>query len=95
METFAAEALTWVGNFAVVNATVQDYLRPIMFALVGLAGAVSAFFLVVGGIEYMTSSGKPDKLEHAKKTLKNALIGLILVIGAASLTAIHDNRVFR
>lgn len=88
METFVAEALTWVGSFAVVNAQVQEYLRPIMFALVGLAGAVSTFFLVVGGIEYMTSSGKPEKLEHAKTTLRNALIGLVLVIGAASLTAI-------
>lgn len=77
-----------VANFAVVNADVQNYLRPIMFSLVGLAGVVSAFFIVQGGIEYMTSSGKPEKLEHAKKILKNALIGLAMVIAAATLTNI-------
>jgi hypothetical protein len=62
-----------------------------MFSIVGLAGVVSAFFIVQGGIEYMTSSGRPEKLEHAKKILRNALIGLVMVIGAATLTAILTN----
>lgn len=88
MDAFVALISNGVANFAVVNADVQNYLRPIMFSLVGLAGVVSAFFIVQGGIEYMTSSGKPEKLEHAKKILRNALIGLVMVIGAATLTAI-------
>lgn len=75
-------------TLGVVNADVQEYLKPIMYSLIGLAGVVSAFFLVTAGIEYTTSSGKPDKLEHAKKVLRNALVGLILVISAATLTAI-------
>ncbi len=79
---------SWVANFAVVNADIQNYLRPIMVALISLAGVASAFFLVLGGFEYMTSSGKPDKLEHAKKVLRNALIGLSMVIAAGALTAI-------
>lgn len=77
--------------FAVVNADMQNYLRPIMVSLIGLAGVVSAFFIIQGGIEYMTSSGKPEKLEHAKKILKNALIGLVLVIAAGTVTSILNN----
>lgn len=91
MDAFVALLSNGVANFAVVNADVQNYLRPIMFSLVGLAGVVSAFFIVQGGIEYMTSSGKPEKLEHAKKILRNALLGLVMVIAAASLTAILTN----
>ncbi len=87
MDAFVA-LFSGVANFAVVNADVQNYLRPIMFSLVGLAGVVSAFFIVQGGIEYMTSSGKPEKLEHAKKILRNALIGLAMVAIAATLTSI-------
>jgi len=79
---------SWVGGFAAVNGTVQEYLRPIMLSLVGLAGVVSTFFIILGGIQYITSSGKPERLEHAKKVLRNALIGLILVIAAGTLTAI-------
>ncbi len=42
----------------------------------------------MAGIQYMTSSGKPDKLEHAKKVLRNAIIGLVIVIAAGTLTSI-------
>ncbi len=53
-----------------------------------LASLVCVFFLVNGGIAYMTSSGKVDNLEHAKKVIRNALLGLVLVIAAAVLTQI-------
>lgn len=86
--TSFANLFQGVANFAVVNTDLQNYLRPIMYSLVGLAGVVSAFFIIQGGIEYMTSSGRPDKLEHAKKILKNALIGLVIVIAAGTLTSI-------
>ncbi len=36
----------------------------------------------------MTSSANPERLEHAKKVIKNALIGLVLVLAAATLTTI-------
>jgi hypothetical protein len=88
MNAFVALISNGVANFAVVNGDVQNYLRPIMFSLVGLAGIVSAFFIVQGGIEYMSSSGKPERLEHAKKILRNALLGLVIVIAAGTLTAI-------
>jgi len=88
MIAFVAQMQNWVANFAAVNGDVQKYLEPIMYSLIGLAGVVSAFFIIQGGIEYMTSSGKPEKLEHAKKILRNALIGLVLVIAAGTLTAI-------
>lgn len=36
----------------------------------------------------MTSKGSPENLEHAKRTIKNALIGLVLILAAVTLTAI-------
>lgn len=36
----------------------------------------------------MASKGSPEKLEQAKKIIRNALIGLVLVLAAATLTAI-------
>lgn len=66
----------------------QSYVAPAIVTLSAVAGLVSTFFLVVGGVQYMTSSGSPQKLEYAKKTIKNALIGLALVIAAAALVGI-------
>lgn len=39
----------------------------------------------------MTSAGNPEKLDRGKKTLKNAFIGFVVVLGAGSLVAIMQN----
>ncbi len=75
-------------NLAITNTNIQNYLQPIIVSLIGLAGVVSSFFIITSGISYMTSRGNPEKLEHAKKVLKNALVGLVIVIAAGSIAAI-------
>src|SRR5665213_3598660 len=77
-----------VGDVSAVTSTLNNYITPIIATLAGLATLVAAGFLIVGGIAYMTSSGRPDKLEYAKKVIRNALIGLVLVLGAGVLTAL-------
>lgn len=85
---FSVTPVTWLADVSAAQKVIQDYLKPTMLTLIGLAGVVSAFFLLWAGIQYMTSTGRPDKLEHAKKVMKNAAIGLVLVIAAATLTSI-------
>lgn len=65
----------------------RDWVSPTMTTLTILAGLAATFFIVWGGILYMTSTGRPEKLDQAKRVLKNALIGVVIVIGAATLTA--------
>jgi hypothetical protein len=77
-----------VGVVSSVTSSINSYITPTIATLAGLATLAATGFLVVGGIAYMTSSGRPDKLEHAKKVIRNALIGLVLVLGAGALTAI-------
>lgn len=74
-----------------VTNVMKSYVTPTMVTLTGIATLVSTFFLIVGGFHYITSSGDPVKLENAKRVLKNALIGLALVLGAAVVTAILSN----
>lgn len=66
----------------------HSYIAPLVQTLCVLASLACVFFLVNGGIQYMTSSGRPDKLEHAKLIIRHSLIGLVIVLGAAVLTAI-------
>ena len=80
--------LTLLANASAASEAMRSFLNPVIATLGVIATLVATFFLVTGGIEYMTSKGNPDKLEHAKRTLKNALIGLVLVIAAVTLTAI-------
>ena len=52
-----------------------------------ISAAAAVFFLIRGGYIYITSSGKPDALEEAKKTIRNALIGLVVVFAASSIVS--------
>lgn len=67
------------------SSAITDYTSSTVQFLTVIAGAASIFFLVKGGYLYVTSSGKPEALENAKKTIKNALIGLILVLASSFL----------
>jgi hypothetical protein len=88
MQSFALQALTHLASAQGAADTMRSYVTPVMVTLVSIATLASTFFLVVGGIRYMTSSGNPEQLFQAKKILKNALIGLVLVISASALTGI-------
>lgn len=88
MVTQAGLPLALFANATSASNAMHSFVAPIMATLCVIASLVCTFFLVTGGVEYMSSRGKPENLEHAKRTLKNAVIGLILVIAAAVLTAI-------
>ena len=66
----------------------KDFIAPIVVTMAAVAGLIATFFLINGGYHYMTSSGQPDKLEQAKKVIRNALIGLAIVIASGTMTAI-------
>lgn len=52
-----------------------------------IAAASAVFFLIRGGYVYIISTGKPDALEDAKKTIRNSLLGLVLVFAASSIVS--------
>lgn len=65
---------------------VQNFLTNVIQVLVTIAGALAAVFFVLGGIGYITSSGSPEKLDKAKRTIIFSAIGLAVAIGALVLT---------
>lgn len=79
---------TLMADALAASHVMQTFVAPVITALCLAASLGCTFFLVFGGIQYMSSRGNPEKLEHAKLTIKNAIIGLVVVLVAASLTAI-------
>ncbi|MGH7156953.1 MAG: hypothetical protein ACREGG_02485, partial [Candidatus Saccharimonadales bacterium] len=88
MVSAAAATLTTMASASQAGTVMKDFVAPVFATMAVLATLACAFFLVQGGIAYMTSTGRPDKLEHAKKVIRNALIGLVIVIAAGTMTAI-------
>ena len=48
--------------------------------LLHIVAYVSIAFIIVGGFKYITSAGSPDGNEKGRKTITNAVIGLIISI---------------
>ena len=74
--------------FAASNPDVDHFASDAMTAILALAGIAVVFFIVRGGYLYITSTGDPVALEDAKRTIRNALIGLVIVIAAAFISNI-------
>lgn len=83
-----ATPLAQFANASAASSVMQSFITPVMATLCAIASLVCVVFLITGGIRYMHSSGKPVELENAKRTIKNALLGLVIVLAAATLTAI-------
>jgi hypothetical protein len=74
--------------FAASNGEIQQFTRDTLGTFLGFAVVSASLFLILGAYRYMTSSGNPLALEDAKKTIKNALIGLSIIAAAAVISSL-------
>jgi hypothetical protein len=47
-----------------------------------LVGYIAVFFVLYGGFQFLTGGSNPSQIEKARKTILNAVIGLIISISA-------------
>jgi hypothetical protein len=66
-----------------------DYIPAIGLAVIEIllrvVGIVSVVFVMYGGFQYLISQGEPDRIQSAKNTVLNAIIGLIIAMIATVL----------
>lgn len=58
---------------------INDIIPPVITILIVIAVILTLFFLVYGGISWITSGGEKQKLEGARSKITYAIIGLIIV----------------
>lgn len=75
-------------TFAASNNEVANFASQTLSTLTILASLAAVIFLIKGGYAYITSNGRPEALEQAKKTIRNALIGLLFVVGAGVFSSL-------
>ncbi len=79
------------GGVTLVQTDTGLLVTSIIQWIMGVAGVVCAVFVVYGGISYTTSAGDPGKLARAKNAITYAIIGLIIVALAETITAFVAN----
>lgn len=61
-------------------------IGTIIQVLLGFLGVIFLVLTIVSGFQWMTAQGNEDTVKKAKKTLTNAIIGLIVVLAAYIIT---------
>lgn len=62
------------------SSTIGDLLISIIDLLLLFGGALAVLFIIIGGYWYITSAGSEEQSEKGKKTLINAIIGVVLIV---------------
>ncbi len=83
-----AFAVTLLGGLSCVtdgSCTVEQMMGVIGKAaqfLLGIVGSVTLLLFIYGGFVWLTSGGKPDRIEKGKTIIIQTVIGLAIVFGA-------------
>lgn len=88
MHGMLAITTTYMAAASSAADVMRSFVSPVIVTLCAVGSLACVFFLVNGGISYVTSTGKPENLDHAKRVIRNALIGLVLIFAAGALTQI-------
>ena len=65
---------------------INNFVKNIIQILTGIATLIAVAFIVIGGLHYITSSGNPEHLDRAKRTIMYASLGLVITIAAFAIT---------
>lgn len=66
--------------------SVESSISKIINGVLSLIGLVFVVLIIYSGIIWMTAGGQEKKVEEAKGTIKQSIIGLIVVLGAYALS---------
>lgn len=62
------------------QSSVQDLALKVINWALYLAAIIAVIFIIIGGYYYITARGNDEQSKQGRKTLVNALIGLVLVV---------------
>lgn len=67
------------------SGSLKQVIVTILNSIIVVSGFVAVIYVIVGGVNYMTSSGDSQKTEKAKKTILYALIGMAICVLAFAI----------
>ncbi|MBT7553445.1 hypothetical protein HN670_03175 [bacterium] len=73
------------GNFN-TSRNIPQVIALVVNAVLSLLAIIFIVLIVLGGFRWMTSAGNATKIETAKETITNAVIGLVVVLAAYAIS---------
>jgi len=75
------------------SQSLSDLIVRVVDILLTFAGVVAIVFVIIGGYQYVVSGGNEETAEKGKKTLINAIIGIVVVVLAYTIINVLVNLV--
>ncbi|HEX5430007.1 MAG TPA: pilin [Patescibacteria group bacterium] len=73
---------------------IKNIIPQIISIVLGFAGLVAIAYVILGGFQLVTSRGSSEQAEKGRKTLTNAIIGLVIIILSYVIVSIVTNAAF-
>lgn len=73
-------------NDTFTATNIEVIVANVISAFLGFLGIIFVVLMLLGGYNWMTAQGDESKVEKAKATIQRAIIGLIIVVSAYSIT---------
>ncbi|MFH1254991.1 MAG: hypothetical protein V1667_00760 [bacterium] len=68
------------------ESSLASVASSVIRAFLGLLGIIFLILLIYAGYNWMTAQGEEEKVEKAKSTITRAIIGLVIITAAYSIT---------
>lgn len=78
----AAQVNTSIEGIALSDRSPVEIALYLISWFLGILAIIAVVLVLYGGFMWMTSGGNEEKIERAKLILKNALIGLVIILAA-------------
>lgn len=79
------------GRLANGSTTATDIALYFIDLALLIVGIIAVGFIIIGGFRYITSAGNEEVAGEAKKTILNAIIGLVIAILSYVIIAVISN----
>jgi hypothetical protein len=89
------EGIPGAGSCAPIITNINDIwlvVAAIVEIMLRVAGLLAILYVIWGGVQYIQSQGDPGKTTQARQTLTNALIGLVIAVGATAMVTFIAGR---
>ncbi len=69
------------------EANLESSIASVITAFLSILGIIFVILIIYSGINWMTAGGQEQRVSESKQMLKQAIIGLIIVLGAYALSS--------
>jgi hypothetical protein len=70
-----------IGGQPVTMAEIENIIQGVARFLIIVGVVIAVIFIILGGLRWLTAQGNEKQVAAAKLTLKNGIIGAVIVLG--------------